>query len=136
MGEMLKKLDPTQLFKLEQPADKCFEEFYESFGTTNISKDQTPNFIYELIHREFDIPEPEEEVKQPSITEGQAKLLAVKVEDVLAKKGYIDKDELLEILKTTFSEESMMNFLREQAAALADGDGRILYEDFIKAVMP
>ena len=29
MQEMLKKLDPTQLFKLEQTADKAFEEFYD-----------------------------------------------------------------------------------------------------------
>ena len=71
-----------------------------------------PDFIYELIHQEFDIEEPVQEEKQLSITEGQAKLLAVKVEDVLSKKGFIDKDELTEILKTTFSEEAMMVFLR------------------------
>ena len=71
-----------------------------------------PDFIYELIHQEFDIEEPVQEEKQLSITEGQAKLLSVKVEDVLSKKGFIDKDELTEILKTTFSEESMMAFLR------------------------
>lgn len=63
MQEMLKKLDPTQLFKLEQIADKAFEEFYEQFGTTNISREHMPEFIYELIHQEFDIEEPVQEEK-------------------------------------------------------------------------
>lgn len=61
--DMLKTLDPTALYMLQQPADAVFNEFYESWGEQNISKATMPKFIYGLIHEDFVIPDPEEKYK-------------------------------------------------------------------------